>query len=80
MNERWELSDYDELPDRFSDPRCKEYRTICSNGFEGDISLGSAFIHKPRRWPQCFQDGADGEACCTSVLVRRVLSSREDKR
>ena len=72
MAERWELSSYDDLPERFSDPKCKEFRTICSNGFDGDISIGSAFLHKPSRWPQCFPDGPNGDACCTSVVVRVV--------
>jgi hypothetical protein len=70
--ERWELASVDDLPDRFTDPRCDDFRTICSNGFEGDISIGSAFVHKPRNWPQCFPNGEDGDCSCTAVIVRRL--------
>lgn len=66
----WTLSSWDDLPERFNDPRCDEFRTFCSNGFVGDISLGSAFTHKPSFWPQCFPDGPDGDASCTTVLMR----------
>lgn len=66
----WVLADEDELPERFTDPRLGDFRYVCSNGFEGTVTIGSAMQHKPARWPQCFPDGADGDACCTTVLVR----------
>lgn len=72
--ETWVLASADDLPERFTDPRLDDFRTVCSNGFEGDISIESAFMHKPRKWPQCFPDGPDGDACCTTVIVRRVIS------
>lgn len=77
----WVLASNDELPERFSDPRCEDFRCICSNGFEGSISIGSAFLHKPHRWPQCFPDGAAGDASCTSAIVRRTLGQygKEEK-
>ncbi len=73
----WELAEWDDLPGRFTDPRCDDFHTVCSNGFEGDISIGSAMRHKPHRWPQCFPDGADGEACCTTVVIKRVHTRPE---
>lgn len=72
LNEEWMAASYDELPDRWGDPRCADFRTVCSNGFVGDISLGSAFMHKPSHWPQCFPNGADGDCSCTVRLERRA--------
>lgn len=68
----YELASWDDLPARFSDPRCGDFITVCSGGFEGDISIGSAFMHKPARYPQCFREDAE-DACCTTVLLRRVV-------
>jgi len=70
----WIMADEAELPARFTDPGLDEFRYVCSNGFEGDVSVGSAMQHKPHRWPQCFPDGVEGDACCTTVLVRRAGS------
>lgn len=67
----WHLAAKRELPETFRDPRCEQFRCICSNGFEGDLSIGSAFVHKPRSYPQCFPGGEDSDAVCTSVFVRR---------
>jgi hypothetical protein len=68
----WRLASDDELPSRFTDQQCAEFRCVCSNGFEGDLSLGSAFLHKPARYPQCFPAG-DGEvARCTTVILRQI--------
>lgn len=36
------------------------------------LCIGSAFMHKPPHFPQCFPDGADGDACCTRVLLRKT--------
>lgn len=72
MSELWVLADDDELPERFTDPRCDDFRCVCSNGFEGDMTIGSAFLHKRARWPQCFPE-IDGDAICTNVLVRRAV-------
>lgn len=72
MPDRYELADWDELPERFTDPRCDEFITACSGGFVGDISIGAAMIHKPSRFPQCFPFGADGDAGCTTVLLHRI--------
>lgn len=74
--DRWTLSSFDDLPERFADPRCDDFRVVCSNGWEGGISIGSAFDHKPPRWPQCFPQGADGDACCTRVVLRREGASK----
>jgi len=71
--ERYEQATWDELPDRFTDPRCDDFHWVCSNGCVGGISIGSAFVHKPARWPQCFPDGEEGQACCTRVLLRKVV-------
>lgn len=70
--ETWIKASADDLPERFTDPRCAEFRYICSNGFESDITLSAAFLHKPHRWPQCFPNGADGDCSCTLAIVRRV--------
>lgn len=67
----WEPVSNDDVPDKFGD-ECKPFRTMCSNGFVGDLSICSGFMHKPHRWPQCFPDGADGEAICTGQIVKRV--------
>jgi hypothetical protein len=69
--ERWVLSDESELPGRFGDPRCKDFRCVCSNGFEGGISLDSAFLHNPRYWPQCFPDGEGSDSVCTVTIIRK---------
>ncbi len=70
--ELWEQVGEDDLPARFTDPACKDFRSVCSNGWEGGIDIGSAFIHKPRDWPQCFPQGEDGDCSCTIVLLRRA--------
>lgn len=75
MREVWVQASDDELPDSFRDPRCADFRCICSNGFEGSLSLASAFRHKPSSWPQCFPDGPNGEASCTSEIVRRAADT-----
>lgn len=72
----WVLANDDELPRRFTDPRCGEFRCICSNGFEGGLNLGSAFLHSPTRWPQCFPQR---DAICTNVIVRRLVSSQKQE-
>jgi hypothetical protein len=66
------LTSWDDVPERFTDPRCDEFTTVCSNGFHGDLSVGSAFLHKPKRWPQCFPNGEGGDACCTTVVLRKT--------
>lgn len=68
----YDLASWDEVPERFTDPRCDDFLIVCSGGFEGGLSLGSAFIHKPAHFPKCFPTGADGDACCTRALLRRV--------
>lgn len=75
MSEIWVLANEDELPERFTDPRLDDFLYVCSGGWEGTVSIGSAFIHKPSRYPQCFPDGEDGNACCTTVLLRRATSA-----
>ena len=67
----WVMASDDELPDRFSDPRCDDFLYVCSNGWEGGISSGSAFMHKPTLWPQCFTSGPGSDATCTIVLLKR---------
>lgn len=67
----WRLASDDEMPTRFADPALAEFRCVCSNGFDGDLSIGSAFMHKPARFPQCFPDGEAGDAACTTVIVRQ---------
>lgn len=68
----WVEVDGNELPDRFTDPECDQFRCISSCGFVGDLSIGSAFLHKPDRFPDCFPGGADSEAICNSIFVKRV--------
>lgn len=70
----YELAAWDDLPNRFGDPRCDDFMVACSGSWTGGISIGAAFMHKPRHQPQCFPAGADGDACCTTVLLRRVSS------
>lgn len=70
----WNLAGDGELPEKFTDPRCDEFLTICSNGFEGSLNIGAAFSHKPARWPLCFPNGQDEDATCTSAIVRRKPS------
>jgi len=65
----WRLASEDELPDSFRDPCCKKFLFVCSNGWEGDVSIGSAFWHKPRRYPKCFPVH-EGDSVCTIVLLR----------
>lgn len=65
----WEDVSDDDLPARWGDA-CKGFRVICSNGFVGSLTLGSAFLHKPSTWPQCFPNGEDGRACCTTRVQR----------
>lgn len=67
----WAPATDGEIPERFG-PACDPFLTICSNGFVGELSIGSAFIHKPARYPACFPNGADGDAICNSAVVRRV--------
>jgi len=63
----WVQSSDDELPSSFSDPKCGEFAIVCSNGFEGEISICSGFIHNSSRWPQCF-NGGDNATCTTEVI------------
>lgn len=67
----WRLASDEEIPERFTDPVCAEFACVCSNGFEGDLTIGSAFLHKRTRWPQCFPV-PDGDAICTNVVLRRI--------
>lgn len=67
----WAPVSDDEIPVQFGD-LCSDFRTLCSNGFVGELSIGSALIHKPHNWPQCFPDGSDGDASCESAVMRRV--------
>lgn len=69
----------DELPERFGD-ECKNFKTMCSNGFTGELSLESAFLHKPSRFPQCFPDGPDGDADCNFQYMRRVGKKRAGRK
>jgi hypothetical protein len=77
--ESWILASEDDLPTRFTDPRCGDFRCVCSNGFEGGLNLGSAFLHKRSRWPQCFPS-PDGDAVCTNVVVRRTEVFTQDEK
>lgn len=67
----WAPATDDEIPTQFGDA-CKPFRTLCSNGFVGELSLESGLLHKPARWPQCFPDGEEGESSCNPVFIRRV--------
>lgn len=66
----YELAAWDDLPDRFADPRCDDFMVACSGGWTGGISIGAAMMHKPTHQPQCF--GAGEDAICTTVLLRRL--------
>ena len=68
----WVLASEEDLPERWGDPRADALLCICSNGWEGSYSLGSALHHKPTFFPQCFPDGADGDSSCTVLIVRRT--------
>ena len=67
----WAPVTEEEIPDKFG-PVCDPFRTMCSNGFIGGLSLDSAFLHAPHRWPQCFPQGADGDATCTHAYLHYV--------
>ena len=67
----WLPCDPEELPERFGTD-CERFSVVCSNGFVGELAVSSALLHKPSRWPQCFPDGADGDACCTTVCMKRL--------
>lgn len=67
----WRQANEDEIPERFG-PACDSFRVMCSNGFVGDLSLESAFPHKPARYPDCFPMGADGDSSCNVVTMIRV--------
>jgi protein gp37 len=71
----WAPASDDEIPERFG-AACDAFRCMCSNGFFGEMALGSAFLHKPRAYPQCFPNGADGDASCTSAILRRLGKKR----
>ena len=60
----------DELPENFG-RECDNFRCICSNGFVGELSIVSALIHRPHRYPKCFPDGEASDAACESIYVRR---------
>lgn len=64
------LAGLDDLPPTFSDPRCNDFITVCSNGWEGGICIASAFSHNPRSWPQCFHNGPDEDCTCTVECLR----------
>lgn len=68
----WEDCLEDDLPRHFGSPRCADFRVICSNGFIGDLSLQSAFLHSPNWWPQCFPNGANEDAICTTKFQRII--------
>ena len=72
MGAGWRRAEDAEIPMSFRDPLLKDFRSICSNGFVGALSLESVFRHKPSRWPQCFPNGAAGNASCTCLIVRRA--------
>lgn len=67
----WAPAQDNEIPEKFG-PECEGFRCMCSNGYVGKLSIGSAFIHKPHRWPQCFPNGAEGESSCRSVFLQRI--------
>lgn len=62
----------EELPASFEDPGLGLFRVACTNGFTGDVSVMSAFLHNPHRWPQCFPQGEGSHCCCRTLLLRRV--------
>lgn len=72
MAEQWILASADEIPHDWYAPELKNYRVICSGGFDGVYGLSSAFLHNPRDFPQCYGD-AD-TAICTIEIVKRVSS------
>ena len=67
----WYPVNDDELPENFGKD-CDLFRSMCSNGFVGPLSLESIFLHRPRSWPQCFPNGKDGDANCISATLKRV--------
>lgn len=72
-SENWEQVDDDDVPDSFRDPRLVDFRTVCSEGFECDMtSLSGVFLHKPHRRPECYKNGPDADCTCTIVVLRRV--------
>jgi len=71
----WRPATDEELPRRFGDA-CAPFRCMCSNGFVGELAIGSAFLHKPKRWPQCFPNGANGDASCNAENIRHVGNAK----
>ncbi|MBO6759320.1 MAG: phage Gp37/Gp68 family protein [Roseibium sp.] len=61
-----------EVPETFRSPECAQFRVVSSCGYVGDLSIGSAFMHKPARYPGCFPNGPDGDAICETVFMRNV--------
>ena len=59
----------DELPQNFG-PECDDFICMCSNGFVGDLSIGSAFLHNPKHYPNCFPNGQESDAVCNSVNMK----------
>lgn len=70
MTEKWRQASWDEVPEQFG-PACDDFRTICSNGFEHELTLGAAFVHSPSNYPQCFPGGPDSDAVCTGILLKK---------
>jgi protein gp37 len=71
----WTQVAEDEAPERFTDPRIEQFRCVSNCGFSGNLSIETAFLHKPRTHPDCFpvlDHEGDGEAICNPVLMRRV--------
>lgn len=77
--ENWTQASDDEIPDRWLDLRQADYRCICSNGFEGTFNLGSVFLHRPSRWPQCFPGNSADSICTIEVLHRDSHGELHDK-
>lgn len=67
----WALAVDDDLPTRYGSDACTLFQCMCSNGFVGQMEIGSALLHKPTTWPKCFP-GGDGDSSCTIVTVHRV--------
>lgn len=67
----WAPAADDDLPTSYGSDACKNFRCMCSNGFVGEMDIGTALLHKPKSWPKCFPDG-DQESSCAVATVHRV--------
>jgi len=68
----WAPCSSDDVPARFTDHACDDFRCMSNCGYVGALSILLALLHKPRTHPTCFPEGEDGEAICNPAFIRRL--------